>query len=52
MKNWTHYFVNCKQVKEAGFSLPILGNDKDSAKKRAEVAKFILNNMRGKENEK
>jgi len=50
--NWTEYFKNCKEIKNAGFLLPILGNDKESAKKRQEVARFILNNMKGIKNEK
>ena len=51
--NWTELFKNNKQVKDAGFFPPILGNDKESAKKRQELAKFINNNMKGKvENEK
>jgi hypothetical protein len=49
--NWTEYFKNCKEVLDAGFKPPILGNDKDSAKKRQELARFINNNMKGIKNE-
>jgi hypothetical protein len=49
LKNWTHYVINCKEVIEAGFKVPI-PDGKYYRKNRKELAKFILDNMKGANN--
>lgn len=57
--NWTHYFVNCKELK-GEFILPLpdkhdaLGwvNDPELNRAYNELARYILDNMKGKETEK
>lgn len=56
--NWTHYFVNCKELK-GKFILPLPDyydafgwvDDPELKQARNELAKYILNNMKGLEEE-
>ena len=53
--NWTHYFINCKEVKEAGFNVPIpdyqVYPDPELKKAKDELARFILDNYWKKKEE-
>lgn len=55
MKNWTWYFRNCKELVEKGYKLPYPSYtnvpNPELKKARNELARYILDNMKGGKDE-